>query len=64
MAETPQVGTAMILTKGDKVLLMKRKGPHGTGTWSTPGGHLDFGETLEGCAASLRQLVAGGDACT
>ena len=51
MTETPQVGTAMILTKGDKVLLMKRKGPHGTGTWSTPGGHLDFGETLEGCAA-------------
>jgi len=30
---------------------MKPKGPHGGGTWSTPGGYLDFGETLEGCAA-------------
>src|SRR5215213_6308955 len=35
----------------DEVLLMKPKGPHGGGTWSTPGGYLDFGETLEGCAA-------------
>lgn len=51
MDQKPQVGTAMIITKDDKVLLMKRKGPHGTGTWSTPGGHLDFGETLEACAA-------------
>ena len=51
MEQKPQVGTAMIITKDDKVLLMKRKGPHGQGTWSTPGGHLDFGETLEGCAA-------------
>ena len=51
MDEKPQVGTALIITKDDKVLLMKRKGPHGTGTWSTPGGHLDFRETLEGCAA-------------
>jgi len=23
---------------------------HGSGTWSTPGGHLDHGETLEQCA--------------
>jgi 8-oxo-dGTP diphosphatase len=51
MGEKPRVGTAIIITKGDKVLLMKRRGPHGTGTWSTPGGHLDFGETPETCAA-------------
>ena len=47
MTQKPQVGTAIIITKDDKVLLMKRKGPHGQGTWSTPGGHLDFGETPE-----------------
>jgi 8-oxo-dGTP diphosphatase len=61
MGEKPQVGTAMIITKDNKVLLMKRKGPHGTGTWSTPGGHLDFGETLEGCAAREAKEEVGVD---
>ena len=61
MTEKPQVGTAMIITKDDKVLLMKRKGPHGKGTWSTPGGHLDFGETLEGCAAREAKEEVGVD---
>jgi hypothetical protein len=64
MEQKPQVGTALIITKDDKVLLMKRKGPHGKGTWSTPGGHLDFGETLEGGAARARQCRgkrSGGD---
>jgi 8-oxo-dGTP diphosphatase len=51
MDQKPQVGTAIIIVKEDKVLLMKRKGPHGAGTWSPPGGHLDFGESLEACAA-------------
>ena len=47
MTQKPQVGTAMIIARDGKVLLMKRKGPHGHGTWSTPGGHLDFGEAPE-----------------
>lgn len=51
MNQEPKVGTAIIITRDNKVLLMKRKGPHGTGTWSTPGGHLDFGEAPEQCAA-------------
>ena len=61
MTEKPQVGTAMIITKDDKVLLMKRKGPHGKGTWSTPGGHLEFGETLEECAAREAKEEVGLD---
>jgi 8-oxo-dGTP diphosphatase len=61
MDQKPQVGTAMIITNGDKVLLMKRKGPHGHGTWSTPGGHLDFGETLEGCAVRESKEEVGVD---
>jgi len=51
MNPEPKVGIAIIITKDDQVLLMKRKGIHGQGTWSTPGGHLDFGETPEQCAA-------------
>jgi len=51
MDQKPQVGVAIIVAKDDQVLLIKRKGPHGKGTWSTPGGHLDFGETPEECAA-------------
>lgn len=47
MTKKPQVGTAVIITKENKVLLIKRKGSHGQGTWSTPGGHLDFGERPE-----------------
>ena len=61
MTQKPQVGTAMIITKANKVLLMKRKGPHGTGTWSTPGGHLDFGEILEDCAAREAKEEVGVD---
>lgn len=61
MDQKPQVGTAMIITLDDKVLLMKRKGPHGHGTWSTPGGHLDFGETPEDGAAREAKEEMGVD---
>lgn len=46
----PQVGVgAMILING-KVLLGRRKGGLGAGTYAWCGGHLEFGETLEACA--------------
>ena len=51
MTPEPKVGTAIIITRDNKILLMKRRGPHGAGTWSPPGGHLDFGESPEQCAA-------------
>ncbi len=51
MNQKPQIGTGILITKDDRVLLIKRKGHHGAGTWSTPGGHLEFGETPEQCAA-------------
>ena len=55
----PQVGIGIIITKGDQVLLMKRKGSYGDGTWSTTGGHLEFGESLEECAIrEVREEVA------
>ncbi len=45
-----QVGVGIIIHRDDEVLLLRRKFVHGQGTWSTPGGHLEYGETPENCA--------------
>jgi 8-oxo-dGTP diphosphatase len=36
--------------RAGRILLMRRQRSHGAGSWSTPGGHLDFGESPEACA--------------
>ena len=51
MPEHPRVGVGVIVTKGERVLMIKRQGAHGQGTWSMPGGHLEYGESPEACAA-------------
>jgi len=48
--EKPQVGVGVFIVKNNQVLLGKRKGSHGEGTWAIPGGHLEYGEGVEGCA--------------
>lgn len=48
--KNPNVGVGIIIADEDKVLLLRRKNVLGDGTWSTPGGYLDFGETPEQCA--------------
>jgi len=47
--DTPKVGVGVIIIHNEKLLLMHRKGSHGSGTWSLPGGHVDLGEELEPC---------------
>ena len=49
MERVPRVGVAALVRHEGKILLGKRRGSHGAGTWAAPGGHLEFGEDLEGC---------------
>jgi 8-oxo-dGTP diphosphatase len=43
----PFVGVGCIVVRDGQLLLVQHQG----GFWSTPGGHLDFGESPELCAA-------------
>lgn len=43
----PKVGVATFVLKDGKVLMLRRKGAHGPGSWGAPGGHLEFGESIE-----------------
>jgi len=46
----PKVGVGVMVFKDGKVLLTKRKGSHGAGEYSFPGGHLEYMESFEDCA--------------
>jgi 8-oxo-dGTP diphosphatase len=48
------LGVGVIVVRGDEVLFGLRRGAHGAGTWSFPGGHVDDGESAE--IAALREL--------
>ncbi|MFO0737272.1 MAG: NUDIX domain-containing protein [Labilithrix sp.] len=47
--ERPRVGLGVIVRKGDRILLGRRKGSHGAGQYASPGGHLEHLEGLEAC---------------
>ena len=51
MTKRPLIGVAVIVIKDNRVLLGKRKNSHGADTWAFPGGHLEFNESIEDCAA-------------
>jgi 8-oxo-dGTP diphosphatase len=46
----PRVGVGVFVVQGGRVLLGRRRGAHGAGTWGLPGGHLEHGESIEACA--------------
>lgn len=56
--QKPRVGIGVILLKDNKILLGKRNEDpakadsllHGEGTWTLPGGKLDFKEDIQDCA--------------
>ncbi|MGE5309669.1 MAG: nucleotide triphosphate diphosphatase NUDT15 [Sphaerimonospora mesophila] len=43
----PRVGIGVFIFRDGKFLMQQRRGSHGEGTWSIPGGHMEFGETPE-----------------
>jgi len=44
----PKIGVNIFLFKDGKILLGKRIGKTGYGTWCLPGGHFEWGESLIG----------------
>ncbi|OFZ56003.1 MAG: hypothetical protein A2428_08620 [Bdellovibrionales bacterium RIFOXYC1_FULL_54_43] len=50
MKQYPSVGVGAVVRRGDEILLMRRINGPGSGTWCTPGGRLEFGESFEDCA--------------
>ena len=45
-----RVGVGVMLLAPGGYVLMRRQGSHGAGEFSFPGGHLEFGETVQECA--------------
>ncbi len=59
----PRVGVAVLIHRGEHLLLIQRKNVHGAGSWSTPGGHLEYGETPEECARLKAKEETGRKTC-
>ena len=45
----PRVGVGVVVVRAGRLLLGKRVGSHGAGTWALPGGHLEYGESPAAC---------------
>ena len=55
----PMVGVSVLIRKGDRILMEKRKKDPMAGSWTAPGGHMDFGESPEQTAAREVQEELG-----
>jgi 8-oxo-dGTP diphosphatase len=55
----PLIGVGVIIEEKNRVLLIQRRALHGAGSWSTPGGHLEYGESPEQCTIRETQEEVG-----
>jgi 8-oxo-dGTP diphosphatase len=55
MQNIPRIGVGVAVLTADGYVLLKRKGSHGEGEWAFPGGHLEFGESVDDC--SRREIL-------
>lgn len=51
MDKFPKIGVNVFVIKDGKLLMGKRIGKTGYGTWCLPGGHFEWGESLASAAA-------------
>jgi 8-oxo-dGTP diphosphatase len=47
--DRPKVGVGVFVFRDRKFLMGRRRGSHGHGEWSLPGGHLEGGESFDDC---------------
>ena len=47
----PLIGVGVVIWRGEQILLGNRIDGSGDGVWQFPGGHLEAGESVTGCAA-------------